>query len=68
MTKPVLVIGSRNRKKREELVDLLQILALQVKTLAEFPSAGEVVEDGATFLENATKKAVTLARDLGRSA
>ena len=61
----LLVVGTRNRKKRDELLDLLAIPDLQLATLDEFPLAPEVFEDGATFAANAEKKASELARALG---
>jgi XTP/dITP diphosphohydrolase len=57
-------LGTRNRKKRDELAELLTGLPLEVKTLDDFPDAPEVVEDGATFAENARKKARDLATTL----
>jgi XTP/dITP diphosphohydrolase len=62
----VLVIGSRNRKKREEIVEILGDLGLDLRDLTNWPDAPEVVEDGATFVDNARKKAVELARHLGQ--
>lgn len=58
---PKLVLGSRNRKKLQELHELLSDLPLRLTDLAEFPDAPEVVEDGETFEANARKKAATLA-------
>jgi XTP/dITP diphosphohydrolase len=60
----VLVLGTRNRKKAAELVDLLAPLGIEIKTLADFPGSLEVEETGATFAENAALKAVTQARHL----
>jgi XTP/dITP diphosphohydrolase len=57
----VLVVGTRNVKKREELLELLTGLALEIRDLSQFPDAPEVVEDGATFEANARKKASDLA-------
>lgn len=62
----ILVIGSRNRKKREEIVEILGDLGLDLRDLTSWPDAPEVVEDGATFSDNARKKAVELARYLGQ--
>jgi XTP/dITP diphosphohydrolase len=62
----VLVIGSRNRKKREEIVQILGDLGLDLRDLTNWPDAPEVVEDGATFVDNARKKAVEMAHYLGR--
>ncbi len=62
----VIVLGTRNRKKAEELVDHLAGLPIELRTLADFPNAPEVVEDGVTFIENARKKAIELSRALGQ--
>jgi XTP/dITP diphosphohydrolase len=62
----LLVLGTRNRKKEGELRDLLTPLGLEVRCLADYPTAIDVVEDGATFQENATKKAVQQARHLNQ--
>jgi XTP/dITP diphosphohydrolase len=61
----LLVVGTRNRKKRDELLELLAIPGLRLATVDEFPQAPEVVEDGASFAANAAKKASELARALG---
>lgn len=62
----LLVIGSRNRKKREEINEILGDLGLDLRDLTNWPDAPEVVEDGSTFADNARKKAVELARHLGQ--
>jgi XTP/dITP diphosphohydrolase len=61
---PVLVVGSRNRKKLGEIVEILGDLGLDLRDLSGWPDAPEVVEDGATFEANARKKATELARHL----
>jgi XTP/dITP diphosphohydrolase len=61
---PVLVVGTRNRKKLGEIVEILGDLPLEVRDLSGWPDAPEVVEDGATFEANARKKATELARHL----
>ncbi len=62
----MLVLGTHNRKKREELWDLLAPLnlGLQLVTLADLPQAIEVKEDGDTFAANAHKKAAEQALHL----
>jgi XTP/dITP diphosphohydrolase len=60
----VLVVGTRNPKKREEILEILAGLGIDVRDLTAWPDAPEVVEDGATFEANARKKAVELARHL----
>jgi XTP/dITP diphosphohydrolase len=62
--RPFLVLGTRNRKKGIELAELLEPRGIEVRTLAEFPDAIEIVEDGTTFAENAAKKAVQQASHL----
>lgn len=66
MMSAILVIGSRNRKKREEIVEILGDLGLDLRDLTSWPDAPEVVEDGAAFADNARKKADELARHLGQ--
>jgi len=61
---PVLVVGSRNPKKRGEILEILGDLNIELRDLTSWPDAPEVVEDGTTFEENARKKAVELARYL----
>ncbi len=61
---PLLVLGTGNRKKGIELAGLLAPVGLKLRTLAGFPNAIEVVEDGDTFAANAALKAVQQARNL----
>ncbi len=60
-----VVFGTRNRKKAEELLDHLTGLPIELRTLADFPNAPEVIEDGNSFIDNARKKATELAKSLG---
>jgi XTP/dITP diphosphohydrolase len=62
----VIVVGTRNRKKREEIVEILGDMGIEFADLSRWPQAPEVVEDGATFEANARKKATELARALGQ--
>ena len=59
-----LVLGTHNRKKLGELVELLAPQGIALKTLADFPAALEVAETGQTFAENARLKATVQARYL----
>ncbi|HEY5315205.1 MAG TPA: non-canonical purine NTP pyrophosphatase [Pirellulales bacterium] len=61
-----LVLGTANRKKGLELADLVRPLGIAVQTLADFPQALAVVEDGTTFADNARLKAQQQARHLGQ--
>jgi XTP/dITP diphosphohydrolase len=63
-----IVVATRNRKKLGEIVDLLALYGVRVLSVADFPDVPETVEDGATFAENAAKKATEVARRLGRWA
>jgi XTP/dITP diphosphohydrolase len=60
----ILVLGTRNRKKKEELEEILGDLGLDLRDLTSWPEPPEVVEDAATFEANARKKASELARFL----
>ena len=62
---PRLVLGSRNKKKLGELVDLLGDLGVELTDLSSYPDAPEVDETGTTFEANARLKATTLAPALG---
>ncbi len=64
-TRPKLLLGTGNRKKLEELQNLLQDVPFKLVSMREFPPLSEVVEDGNTFEENAVKKAIGLARQSG---
>ena len=57
----ILVLGTHNRKKRAEMESLLAPHGFTLRTLADFPHAIEVVEDGDSFQANATLKAVQQA-------
>jgi len=56
-----LVVATRNKGKLREIKELLKDLNLKITSLANYPGAPEVVEDGKTFAQNALKKAVTIA-------
>ena len=71
-----MILATRNEGKKKELVALLKALSIPVKvsSLRDFPDAPRVIEDGATFYDNAVKKAreimaftglMTLADDSG---
>src|SRR5207245_6979087 len=65
----LIVLGSRNPKKLEEIVEILgdfQAEGLEFADLTRFPQAPEVVEDGSTFEANARKKASELAMALSQ--
>src|SRR5690606_17655834 len=53
---PLLVLASRNRKKSEEIAQLMSVHGLVLKSVADFPDVPDVVEDGDSFAANAAKK------------
>ncbi|HHX02147.1 MAG TPA: XTP/dITP diphosphatase [Firmicutes bacterium] len=65
MSKPDLVIASKNKHKVREIQEILADLPLVVKGVSEVADLPEVVEDGATFEANAVKKALQTAKALG---
>src|SRR5688572_20650940 len=60
-----LVVGSRNKKKLKEMLELLGDLALELSDLTPYPDAPEVEETADSFVGNATLKATQLAPALG---
>ena len=63
---PILVLGTRNAKKRKEIEEILGDLGLTLHDLSQYPNAPEVVEDGDTFEANARKKATETAKAIGQ--
>ncbi|MBF0383911.1 MAG: XTP/dITP diphosphatase [Magnetococcales bacterium] len=57
-----IVLATRNKKKVEEIQRVLRDDTIELLNLADFPDCPEVVEDGDTFVANAEKKAVEVAR------
>jgi len=60
-----LLIATNNKGKVKEFQDLLKGLAVQILTPADIHLILEVEEDGATYAENAAKKARAFARASG---
>ncbi len=63
-----IVLATRNKKKIEEIRRITDGMAISIFTLDDFPECPDVEEDGATFEENAVKKAVTVTRYTGKPA
>ena len=63
-----LVLSTRNADKLREIEQGLTGLPLTLRGAADVPNAKDIVEDGASYLENATKKALTLAKLTGQWA
>jgi len=64
-TSQPIVLASRNRKKAREVAEILAPCGVELISIADFPNVPDVIEDGATFAENAAKKAAQAER-LGR--
>lgn len=60
-----VVLATRNQGKVREFNRMFAELGFAAVSLAEFPDAPEVVEDGETFEANAVKKAAQTAAYLG---
>ena len=66
MTDPQpLLIGSGNRDKAAELAHILEGLPWTIHSLRDYPEVEEPIEDGATFEENALKKARYYGQQFG---
>ena len=63
-----LVIATGNPGKTAEIRDLLRGFPINIKSLIDFGPLPPVVEDGATFDENAYKKASFISKILGLPA
>ena len=63
---PAIVLASRNRKKTQEVSEILAPLGFTIIPVTEFPDVPEVDEDGSTFAENAAKKAREVALHLNQ--
>lgn len=61
----VLLLATHNQGKVREFADLLSALPVEVRSLAQLQITLSVVEDGATFEANATKKAREIAQATG---
>jgi XTP/dITP diphosphohydrolase len=62
----MLILGTRNRKKREEIVEILGDLPVEFGDLSNRPDVPDVDETGSTFEENARLKAIGYARATGQ--
>jgi len=62
--RPYLIFGTGNKHKGIEASEIVAPSGVILRTLAEFPNAIDVEEDGATFAENARKKATEQAKHL----
>jgi XTP/dITP diphosphohydrolase len=63
--RPLLLIATNNQGKIEELQALLKGVRLQLITPTQINLELDVVEDGHTYAQNATKKAIAFAQSSG---
>lgn len=57
-----LVVATKNHKKLKEIKEIWGDLDLRITSLVNHPGAPRIIENKATFRENAIKKAVKIAR------
>ena len=63
-----LVVATKNKKKLEEIKEILKGLRLKITSLADYPSSPRIIENARTFKGNAVKKAVKAAKAAGKIA
>lgn len=56
-----LVIATKNKKKLEEIKEILKDRDLKINSLVDYPNTPRIIENGITFKENAIKKAIKIA-------
>jgi XTP/dITP diphosphohydrolase len=64
--KQELVVATKNKKKSEEIKEILKGLNLRITSLADYPEIPAIIENGSTFKDNAIKKAVGVAKLTGK--
>lgn len=57
-----IILATGNKHKVSEIKDILSDLNVNIKPMIEFDNYPKVIEDGLTLEENATKKAVEVAK------
>ncbi len=61
-----LVVATKNKKKLQEIKEILKDLDLKITSLADYPQTPRIVENGKTFKDNAAKKAIKIAQFSGK--
>ena len=56
-----LLVATQNKKKLEEIKDLLKDLDLKITSILDYPGLPAIEEDGESFSANSIKKAATIA-------
>jgi len=57
-----LIVATKNKKKLQEIKDILKYRKVKITSLADYPNAPRIIENAKTFKENAIKKAVRISR------
>lgn len=57
-----LVVATKNKKKLEEIKEILKGLDLEINPLSDYSNIPRIIENGKTFKDNAIKKAVKIAQ------
>ncbi|MBU0467558.1 MAG: XTP/dITP diphosphatase [Candidatus Omnitrophica bacterium] len=61
-----LIVATKNKGKLREIKELLKEFDLNITSLAEYPDAPDIIEDGKEFFENALIKARIIAKYTGK--
>lgn len=61
----ILILATTNKNKVKEFQEMLKDFPIEIRSLADFGTLPEAIEDGETFEENAYKKALHTAKILG---
>ena len=64
----IIVLATTNKNKIKEFQEMVKNLPVEIKSIADFGTIPECVEDGETFDDNAYKKALHTAKILGLPA
>ncbi len=56
-----MVVATRNKKKLEEIKEILKDMDLKINSLVDYPNTPRIIENGKAFKENAIKKAIRIA-------
>ncbi|MFA4888004.1 MAG: RdgB/HAM1 family non-canonical purine NTP pyrophosphatase [Candidatus Omnitrophota bacterium] len=63
-----LVVATKNKKKLQEIKDILKGVPVKITSLADYPQAPRIIESGLTFRKNAEIKALKIAHFTGKLA
>ncbi len=61
-----LIVATRNKKKLQEIKEILNGLDLKITSLIDYSGLPRIIENGRSFEANAVKKATKIARAIGK--